>query len=501
MADPTLKWVLGELDIPLEDAPGYKDGWLSWAGLPANRTIPAIPLNYRQEHEEGRALYVIGFPANTTPVEMRAFFEKYGNVDKCICVVDMVSRFSFRWVVMATQNGATTLEKLVQGKVIRGTDDRGRAVSYMLKVCQAVGPDRHLTIAEGSAAQDFLASPPPELAESTSHAHPSPPAGDSQEVASNEPFRQPSTHSSLQGEGGREEEQDQEEEQEEEANSPTIPTVVTTKPAEGSAQVDGFTSQAASWARIAGTASPNSRVIELHPRIGAPPRLRPIGRIPSVSSPRDGEAMTEQMRVIFLLDLPPNIGLQDISDAVQEGPLRSINFGTDDTTNEDRVSRYAGVVFQFARDAEMFYAALCKEKVDSRPYRFKFIVDAARGPAFPMDEPLKAMGSPLFATRRLTIVKSKFFFMFGERQLRHFCIRLVGDDAIQLIWLYNGGNATVVFANVESAITVKQALDDRAAGRNLGPGQSASTFEGLLTTFSKDPCVAPLELKTAMTTS
>ncbi|KAH8679758.1 hypothetical protein BGZ60DRAFT_503473 [Tricladium varicosporioides] len=497
---PTLKWVLRELDIPLEDAPGYKDGWLSWAGLPANRTIPAIPPNYRQDHEEGRALYVIGFPANTTPVEMRAFFEKYGNVDKCICVVDMVSRFSFRWVVMAAQNGTVNVERLVQGKVFHGIDDRGRAISYMLKVCQAVGPDRHLTIAEGSAAQDFLALPTPELAESTSHAHPSPPTGNLQEVISKEPFGQPSAQCSLKGEGDPEEEQDEYGGQEE-ATSPTTPTLVTTKPAEGSAPTDGFTSQVASWARIAGTASPNSRVIELHPRTGATPRLKPIGRIPSISSPRDGEAMTDQMRVVFLLDLPPTIGLQDISDAVQEGPLRSINFGTDDTTNEDKVSRYAGVVFQFARDAEMFYAALCKEKADSRPYRFKFIVDAARGPAFPMDEPLKAMGSPLFATRRLTIVKSKFFFMFGERQLRHFCIRLVGDDAIQLIWLYNGGNATVVFANVESAITVKQALDDRAAGRNLSPGQSASTFEGLLTTFSKDPCVAPLELKTAMTTS
>jgi hypothetical protein len=94
------------------------------------------------------------------------------------------------------------------------------------------------------------------------------------------------------------------------------------------------------------------------------------------------------------------------------------------------------------------------------------------------------MGPPNFATRRLTIVKSRFFFVFKEPQLRALCEKETGEGAIQVIWLYNGGNATVVFAKVEDAIAVKKRLDSLRDAAD-----PASHFAGLQTTFSKDPCV------------
>jgi len=66
-----------------------------------------------------------------------------------------------------------------------------------------------------------------------------------------------------------------------------------------------------------------------------------------------------------------------------------------------------------------------------------------------------------------------------------------------MIWLYNGGNATVVFADVASAVKVKKELDKRASSAGE-PGGESAIWAGLHTTFSKDPCVFPLELKTAM---
>jgi hypothetical protein len=68
-----------------------------------------------------------------------------------------------------------------------------------------------------------------------------------------------------------------------------------------------------------------SRTIDLHPEnksVTAAPRLRPIGRIPSIAESRE-EPQVEQSRLVFLLGLPQNITLEDVSDAVREGPLVS----------------------------------------------------------------------------------------------------------------------------------------------------------------------------------
>ncbi len=198
--------------------------------------------------------------------------------------------------------------------------------------------------------------------------------------------------------------------------------------------------------------------------------------------------------MIFLLNLPHNVGLSDVSNAVQEGPLVRIQFGYDQEEN----TRFAGVIFQHAKDAEAFYDVLMQERQESRPDRFRFIVDVVKGDPLAADETIKAMSASPFATRRLTIVKGKFFFMFGERQFRDLCVRIAGEDNVQLVWLYNGGNATVVFADVASAIKVKKVLDKKASMSRDQQGNEPVVWKGLQTTFSKDPCIHPLDLKTAM---
>jgi hypothetical protein len=103
------------------------------------------------------------------------------------------------------------------------------------------------------------------------------------------------------------------------------------------------------------------------------------------------------------------------------------------------------------------------------------------------------MGPPTHASRRLTIVKSRFFFAYNEDRFRNVCANMVGAEQIQYIWLYNGGNATVIFANVESAMTVKSKLENlvKMAGKDEN-----NTYFGLQVTFSKDPCLQPLQFVT-----
>ncbi|EHL02188.1 RNA-binding, RBD [Glarea lozoyensis ATCC 20868] len=508
---PELLWVFDALGInPSTAPPGFEDGWISFNGLKPTEFIPAIPPQYRREFLDKRVIYVTGIPSDVAPPAMRTFFAQFGNVDKCIVVVDLKSEVSFRWVVMGSQDESKRVLKGAHGVAFREWEGGERRV-FVLRCCEAVGPDGHVRIdGKGGVGKRISEDEgrgllgDDENQEDNTHRHPSPVIArvkqptqpqdnaESQEadVSSN---REGSDRSEEQYEEGYDpdywEVDAQEESTKKDSEDPDLPTVVTTPP-------EGFVTQASSWANIAGTANPSHQVINIALASRGPggPRLKPVGRIPSISAPRGGESHVQTIRVVHLLGIPNNLNLQDISNAVKEGALRAIRFGID----AENGSRWAGIVFQHASEAETFWQVLSRERSEGKPERFKCIVEAVRGDPFQQDDILRAMGPPTFASRRLTIVKSRFFFMFGEKNLRALCEKLVGKENIQLIWLYNGGNATIVFADVESAMIVKEKLDDMAAGRGLASGQSASTWEGLQTTFSKDPCVAPLELKTAM---
>lgn len=438
------------------------DVWVNQSGMRLSEVVPCLPPQYGAGCRDGRALYVLGVPHSWQLPAFKAIFNGYGAVDKCPTIIDLKSEDTFRWVIMKT---AIESEKVLG--IVNGMQFQDRT----LHVCKAIPPGGNVTLGDEFKLEHFFRKD--DLAASKAsknHGHPQ------QEEPKSLPGRKspilPEQSTILRGEP---------------EDLTTIIPEVTSKE---------FKTQAVSWAIIAGTMSPKSRTIDLHPENKpgpVAPRFQPIGRIPSISSTQNIESMVEKMRIVFLLNLPQTMTLQDISNAIQEGPLMSIRFGVDANNGK----RYAGVIFQYARDAEAFYQVLYKERVDSRPYRFRFIADVVRGEGFPADETIKAMGPPTFASRRLTIVKSRFFFIFGERHLRNLCEKAVGAENIQLIWLYNGGNATVVFAEVAAAIKVKKMLDkmrDDAEEK----GSATQVWDGLQTTFSKDPCVQPLELKTAM---
>jgi hypothetical protein len=504
---PDLLWAIDALSLNATAIPSaFYDSWISFLSLRPESTIPAIPPAYRREFEDQRAIYVTGIPDDVTPPEMEMFFGAYGDVDKCIIVVDLGSKVTFRWVVMGGKEDVARVLEQVHG---RGFSRKERGEPFVLKCCMAVGPDQHVNILEGEENsimsgigryEDVVDGEPGGL--QGTHGHPSPvasrvvkgkqavPAATPKEAEQGIKVSQEELGEFMEEDGEDSwQEHDGESQNDRNVDDPDIPTVVTIPP-------DGFVTLATSWANIAGTANPNHQVINIAPasKIGAGPRLKPVGRIPSISGPRGGESQVQTIRVVHLLGIPNNLDLQDVSNAVREGALRAIRFGI----NPEDGSRWAGIVFQHASEAETFWQVITREKAEGKPERFKCAVEAVRGDPFQQDDILRAMGPPTYASRRLTIVKSKFFFMFGEKNLRALCERLVGKENIQLIWLYNGGNATIVFADVESAMVVKEKLDAMAKGKGLVGGQAASTWEGLQTTFSKDPCVAPLELKTAM---
>jgi len=228
---------------------------------------------------------------------------------------------------------------------------------------------------------------------------------------------------------------------------------------------------------------PENKTTSAAPRISAPVN-------PKVVAHQEGERLEEQLRTVFIFNLPQNITLQNVSDAISEGSVLMIQFMQD----ADNGRRFVGIVFQYARDANTFREVLLKERADRQPGRFRFIAEVGQGPPYPYDELLEKMEHQY--TRRLTIVKRGFFFAFNKKELRKICTKIVGADKIQLIHLYNGGNASVVFADVKSAIEVKAKFDQMAMHKEKAGSKLAVSFDELLTTFSKDPCYAEMATHT-----
>ncbi|CZR55511.1 uncharacterized protein PAC_05399 [Phialocephala subalpina] len=473
-----------------------EDIYITDAFLNPAHDIPGIPAKYANEESQGRALYVHGVPdfwkaGPTGP--LKTIFGLWGQVDKFPILISLSAEKTFRWVIMASEADALMAMDQLHGRTLEGG---------CLAVSKSLPPGRTLTLVN---QQPLAEQPEMEMEYSEEefefdntlerrlyHGHPSPiPDTSDEKTPMLTDFKFPPTIRVQDTDAASVATTDDGTD----IQSPEIPAPTQsplTSPTKD--KKDTFTTQASSWANIAGKAlsatGSGSNVIDLKPQHkSAGPRLKPVRRIPSVVKISERDAQ----RLVFLLNLPQNITAADITNAVKEGPLVKLQFGFDAEAKQ----RYCGVIFQFAQDAAAFEEVLEREKRESRPNRFRFIVEHARAEqVVGIEDTLAAMGHPMFATRRLTIVKAGFFFMFGQRQLKDLCEKLVGGDCVQLIWLYNGGNATIVFTDVAAAIKVKKDFD-RKSTRGLSGGETA-IWAGVQTTFSKDPCVAPLELKTAM---
>jgi len=504
------------LDNILREKFGGRDTWITVDFLDVDRCIPGIPAAYKQEQQENRAVYIKGLFHGWQNEAFARLVANFGAMEKAPCLISLTSEHTFRWAIMAT---AADAEKLLTG--MHWMMFHGQC----LKTSMAIAPGRtvHLLTRRSSAQ---LPTPPytplHDLGEYVARGHPSHASNKDPKGKMKENIPLLAEYMTPTAKAGSAAllKEDTPSLKDSKFNPASSAAVALKEPAglsrseviiriqassdteeeiaHAPSQPAPFIPLATSWANIASAANPTTSIVELHSPRSASGRLRSVGRIPRVVRTEryadNQESQSEQMRVVFLLNLPNNLTLQDISNGVQEGPLVQIVFGFDEVEQ----SRYAGVVFQYAKDAELFHQVLMKERAESRPERFRFIMEAVRGDPFPADEVIKAMADPkICASRRLTMVKKAFFFVFGERHLTNLCNKIVGEENVQLVWLYNGGNATVVFSNVAAAMKMKTELDRLTAGAGL-PGGQPAVWQGLQTTYSKDPCQVPLVLTTVI---
>jgi hypothetical protein len=483
------------------------DVYLSRRSYSSTRYIPGIPLPYTNAQAEGRALYVAGVPEKWQVRPFSQIFEYYGKVECCPTIIDLESRSTFRWVVMSTREECLLALERTHGFQLEGSRIWVTEALPPSSLVELVNLDnlKQSGVNGDGRAEMRRESEEIAIATTTAHRHPSPseitaPASEEQKRKSQHiptPLNLELSHTRFSSHRVSPSLPAQSPFPEQEPFQSTSSSSLVS-PITPAAESPKFQTQSNTWATIVSNASPNHKDVDLHPhthlsRNSSHRRFTTTGRIPSISIPT--EPLSEQMRVILLLDLPATITLTDISNAVREGPLVCIRFGADIDTG----SRYSGIVFQHSRDAETFHAIMQGERATSTPGRFPFIASCVRGEPFPLNEEIMLMRPPIYASRRLTIVKKAFFFAFTERNLRTLCEREVGKDHIQLVFVYNGGNATVVFSEVAAAVKMKARLDSlrEMAGK---PGGSSGIYEGLQVTFSKDPCEVgePLNLQSVM---
>jgi hypothetical protein len=358
------------------------DLWLTASPLLVGQDVPGIPPPYSQAQQNGCAIYVTGLPFELTLAEVENMFSQLAAVVCCPTLVSLGSMETFRWVVFSDRESAQHAARHINEE----EGSAGFAGSFLRvipslptgRVISVLGREWTELVEEEDEEEDLTPT------QATFHAHPKmredrrgeelTSKGDEfktssalqRQISNPLPVKTTQTpviltlatptkvHHTQVSSIGSGKTSDLASAFASTSLSPRLPPVVV--PAN---TPDPFISQAVSWANIASQTQtlPQDRIINVQ----ATPkraRLTPVGRIPKISRVRNTtanlEPLAEQKRVILLLNLPNNIQLKDISDAVREGPLVKIVFGQ----NDDDKSRYAGIIFHKASDAARFYEVL-----------------------------------------------------------------------------------------------------------------------------------------------
>lgn len=292
--------------------PDGPDVWISRAGLDSFNVLPGMPKLYQEDVLEGRALYALGVPHNWQVQAFKGLFKNCGEALKCPCVIDVRSEQVFRWVIMSTPEEAAAALRDLNGLQLEG---------HIVRFCRALPPGATFFFSEEYPLKEFLKwnlSPPCLTTQGGIHNDPIIPGLPKQHVAV---VIRPPTPAPTHAHPERPNDHKQ--------PPPAVlqPTNLVKKDTRMTVASlnDDFVPQAVSWANIV-SARACPRTVDLKTQskpAGSTPRLQTVGRIPAVTRTQAAEPLTEQMRVVFLLDIPKHITLTNISNAIKEGSLVS----------------------------------------------------------------------------------------------------------------------------------------------------------------------------------
>lgn len=210
----------------------------------------------------------------------------------------------------------------------------------------------------------------------------------------------------------------------------------------------------------------------------------------NASVPEDStlnESTTKVLRGVQVLGLPKTWTLRDVTREVTEGPLMHVSLH--DAPND---TKYAYLIFLKAEAAMKFVkkSAEIMLRMGARQSCYGPGVSVDFGVALADNECVPQMFGRGAVRRRLTFSRKGLFTKVAPSKFYHDVADVVGGRNIELVWLFNAGNGTVVFGNIAHAAEALEWF--RAKASHAGP------YSGVAVSYSPDPCEAVLPLVSQM---
>jgi len=186
-------------------------------------------------------------------------------------------------------------------------------------------------------------------------------------------------------------------------------------------------------------------------------------------------------RVVWVSPWTESRPLSDVANEMREvGAIYSIAFAPE--------AQAVCIIFQHAYCAVQFMHD-CAEYVSrhgTSPFGSEH--DVSPGLPYPLNDSLRRMDPPHNERRRLTFARSQLFSNgISEARFRKDIEEIVGPSNVERLWLFNTGNATVVFSAVPLAKMVREAFLQHSRIKK-------DPYEGVMVSFSHDPCERDLHL-------
>ncbi|KAK7897575.1 hypothetical protein LTR67_004203 [Exophiala xenobiotica] len=247
-----------------------------------------------------------------------------------------------------------------------------------------------------------------------------------------------------------------------------------TVPAPNARQDDIGTPAAATtstWAAVAATDIPgNNRFVKFRPSDGLK------RQVTEEELPKD-----EDFRCVWIYGWNKDRPLGTVTERISYGAIFSMVYVEQ--------HQAACVIFQYASSAMALVDEDSRYRRDCGTGLFGPNTMIKFGEAYSENADLQRMSAPINERRRLTFARQQLFTNgMNEQRFKKDLVELVGEQNVELVWLFNTGNATVVFSSTVIARLVRDDFIKRS--RKPGPYQDVQIG------FSHDPCERPLNLIT-----
>lgn len=192
-------------------------------------------------------------------------------------------------------------------------------------------------------------------------------------------------------------------------------------------------------------------------------------------------------RAVQVSGLPQTWTLRDVTREITEGPLMHVTLHAAQNDTQQAL-----LIFLKGEDAIKFVekSVAFTLKMGAKHSCYGPNVPVDMGGPFSDDVWVSRMSGRGAARRRLTFSKKGLFTKVAPSKFYHDVADIVGRSYIELVWLFNAGNGTVVFGTVISAAEALEWF--RAKASRPGP------YSGVTVSFSSDPCEAVLPLVSQM---